>query len=177
MITRNEASKEKAFSKLPEDFNNLIKEVVTGSFDFPVEAEGTKLKITGRIYPEELLLRFSLSNENQIKCHNFTGSIDHDTEAGDLVDRIQDIMEALTSMMGEYLSTVEEEIDFPLDWHEYQFNNRKVYLMYSTENDSIEEQAAALLGDDFKEEEMEDNEIIGKDFFKEAEERFKANLH
>ena len=80
-------------------------------------------------------------------------------------------------MMGEHLATTEEEIDFPLDWHEYQFNNRKVYLMYSTENDSIEEQAAALLGDEFKEEAAEDNDIIGKDFFKEAEERFKANLH
>ena len=177
MIARNEASKEKAFSRLPEDLTSLIKEVVTNSYDFPIETEGTKLKVTGRIYPQELLLRFSLTNENQIKCHNFTGSIDHDTEAGDIVDRIQDIMEALSSMMGEHLATTEEEIDFPLDWHEYQFNNRKVYLMYSTENDSIEEQAAALLGDEFKEEGTEDNDIIGKDFFKEAEERFKANLH
>lgn len=177
MIYRNENSKDKRFSLLPEDFNSLIKQNLLESIDLPIENLESNFLVKGRIYPEELLLRFSLIEKGRLKCHNFTGSIDYDKEAGDIIDRTQNIMEALASMMMEFLEE-QGDIDMPLDWHEYSFDDRKIFLMYSTENDALEEEAKLLLGEE--EAEAPDStpeEFLGHDFFKEAEEKFKSNIH
>lgn len=176
MIHRKESSEKKKYSSTPEDLNNLIKETLVESSDAALETETQKVNVRGRIYPEEIILKVSINEGGALRCHNFSGSMDHDVDAGDIIDRMQNLMEALSSMISEYFDA-EGDIDMPLDWHEYDFENRKLHLMYSTENDEIERQAEALLGDEFKEQAEEDNDYIGVDFFKEAEEKFKSNLH
>lgn len=177
MIVRKEESKGKKYSALPADFSNLMKECIL-SLDEAQLWSDKDLKISGRIYPEELILKFSLKKPGLIRCENFSASLDFDGEAKNLVEKAQTAMEALSSMMEQYYAST-EELDLPEDWHSYKFEKEEVFLMYSTENDDLEAQANALLGDEFSEvkEEEIDPEYMGLDFFKEAEERFKNNIH
>lgn len=176
MIHRSESSENKKFSSTPEDLNNLIKETLIDSTEITLQSDDQSMNVRGRIYPDEILLKVSFNEKGAIRCHNFSASMDHSVDDSDIIDRMQNLMEALSSMMEEYFSA-EEELDMPLDWHQYELENRKVFLMYSTENDEIDRQAEALLGDETEDLEEDDSEYIGMDFFKEAEEKFKNSIH
>lgn len=177
MTVRKEESKTKKYSVFPADFSMLIKECISDLAEANLWKD-KELAISGRIYPEELILKFSLKEPGLIRCENFSASLDFDGEAKNLVEKAQIAMEAISSMMEQYYSST-EEMDLPEDWHSYEFDKEEVFLMYSTENDDLEAQANALLGDEFNEtkEEEVDPEYMGMDFFKEAEERFKNNIH
>ena len=177
MIVRKEESKTKKYSGLPADFSNLMKECIQSLEEAKLWSE-KNLEVSGRIYPEELIVKFSLKEPGMIRCENFSASLDFDGEAKNLVEKAQVAMEALSSMMEQYYAST-EEMDLPEDWHSYKFDKEEIFLMYSTENDDLEAQANALLGDEFSEtkEEEVDPEYMGLDIFKEAEERFKNNIH
>ncbi|MFK8136773.1 MAG: hypothetical protein AB8E15_00290 [Bdellovibrionales bacterium] len=173
MEVRKEESKGKKFTFTPEDFNTLVNSSLMEAIGTKIETQGFSVKYKGMIYPSEVLFRISLVKEGDITWHNFIGSIDHDTEAKDSVDRLKDVIDAIASMMDEYLNEG-DELEMPLDFHEYDFESRKVYLMYNKENYELVDQANDLLGEDSAEPAEEE---VGMDFFKDAEERFKSNLH
>ena len=176
MVPRKEESKSKKYSSLPGDFNELIKQSLNDS-EVATLWKGKTLNVSGRIYPEELILKVGLNAEGEIRFQNFSASLDFDGESKNLIEKTQIAMEAISSMMEQFLSST-EEMDMPEDWHSYKFDKEEIYMMFSTENDDLEAKANALLGEDFSDETTEvDNDYLGLDFFKEAEEKFRTNLH
>lgn len=74
------------------------------------------------------------------------------------VDRLYVCIDALGSLMEEYFKTGSvDEMDVPLSWKMYEFEEEEVFLQYSTVNTRLEEEANRLLG------------LIGDDLFNDGE--------
>ncbi len=137
-------TKSKKWTALPAEYLKQIETVF--SEGFAAQLSGHKLIIEGRIYSEEILLRVGALENGRLSQKNFEVSIGYSTKTKDAVDRIHNAIDAIASMMNEHFEDPEKD-DFPRSWKEYDFDNQKVYLQYSTVNSELEAQADALLGE------------------------------
>lgn len=135
----------KKWTAFPKEYSDQIQAVFTENF--VQHLEGGDLIIEGRIYPEEVMLRVGYLEKGRLAQANFEVSINYSQEKQDAVKRIHNCVDAAASMMMEYFEN-DGEVDFPYTWKEYPFQGNKIYLQFSTENSSLEEQANKLLGVD-----------------------------
>lgn len=148
----------KKWTGFPKEYSDQIQAVFKENFAQYLE-EG-ELIIEGRIYTEEIVLRVGYLEKGRLAQANFEVSMNYSQDEQDAVKRIHNCVDAAASMMMEYLEN-DGEVDFPYTWKEFPFQGKKIYLQFSTENTSLEEQANKLLGVDdeslyHEEEESED---------------------
>ena len=167
MQSRKESSAGKKFEKIPKDYSQLIEKKLNELYKDKLDSR--EIHVDGNIYPEEVSLQVSLKQDKQLKQFNFLGSIDHSVEKKNALEKMHNLMDALSSMLDEYLSS-EEIVDFPEDWAEFTFEEDKIWLKHHTINEDLEAMANELLGDEFLSdlEEKTSDEEVGEDFFEEA---------
>ncbi len=137
----------KKWTAFPKEFSEQIQGVFRENFN--KELKKGELIVEGRIYPQEILLRIGFLEAGRLKQANFEISVEYSTKTNDAVDRINDAVDAAASMMMEFFEVEQDpdqEPEFPLSWKEVPFNNRKLFMQFSTENTRLEAQADALLG-------------------------------
>ena len=139
---RKPTSIEKKSSPIPKDLTSLISESFQESFE--KELRNREVLVTGKIYSEEIVVRVGLHEPGHIRQMNFEASIDFQHGRTDSVGQIHACVDAISTMLAEYLTSI-EEIVFPLTWAPYKFENQEIFLMTSTENFDLEAQADALL--------------------------------
>lgn len=163
MKPRKEESKTKKFQPLPKDFCDLAETTFKEAFQDKLGA--SRIQITGRIYPDEIITRLSLGSTKSIKMHNFSVSVDHDQMASNALDQMHLGIDILASFLDDYLdaNAAGEELDMPEDWHGYDVEGQQIYLIYDSINDSLEAQANELLGVQ-EDEELIDAEELGSEF-------------
>lgn len=135
-------STSKKWTAFPADFVEQIREALVETFQ--AQLKGARLIVEGRIYPGEILLRVGFVEENRLKQNNFEVSIDYQKEGA--IDRIHDAIDVAASMMADFFEA-EGEMNFPLQWKEYDFESIKVFCQYSTVNTELEAEADRLLGE------------------------------
>lgn len=133
----------KKWTSFPKEYSDQIQTVFKENFAQYLD-EGD-LIVEGRIYSDEILLRVGYLEKGRLVQANFEVSMDYSQKEQDAVKRIHNCIDAAASMMLEYLET-DGEVDFPYTWKEFPFQGKKIFLQYSTENTSLEEQANKLLG-------------------------------
>ena len=120
--------------------------------------------VEGRIYPEELTFRLGYAKINALKQDNFEASVDYLPGKDSVVDLIQLLFEASSSMMESHFA--DAELEFPKKWQNFTVNDKTVYMKYSTVNSALENAADALLGVSgnglINEELVEDSDALGK---------------
>lgn len=131
----------KKWTAFPGDFVDQIKEALLETFG--ENLRDAELRIEGRIYPAEILLRIGFVEKKRLKQNNFEVSIDYKKE--EAVDRIHDAIDAAASMMADFFES-DGEIDIPRTWKEYDFENQKIFCQYSTVNTTLEAEADRILG-------------------------------
>jgi hypothetical protein len=144
----------KIWTPIPTDFASKIKKVFAKQFK--TEAQQGDFLIQGRIYPLEITIRIGYLEKGRIKQINFEASMDvpekpQDEEASEsqknTLDQIYVCIDAIGSIMEEYFQVKNEnELDIPLYWRPYEFEEQTVYLQYSTVNSRLEEEANRILG-------------------------------
>jgi hypothetical protein len=133
----------KKWSALPPELSKQIKTLFEESFsEYLIEK---KLKVEGRIYPTEILMRVGVNYKGEIRYHNFEVSIDHDPKKQNTVPQIHVAVDALASLLLEFFD-LEEEHEMPLVWQEYPFEKQKIWLQYTSANTDLEAEANKLLG-------------------------------
>lgn len=146
-------SSSKSWTDLPAEFTAKVQTVFLNQFKH--EAAQGEFLIEGRIYPEEIVLRAGYLEKGRLKQINFEASMDRpkaqptddSSEQTSTMDRLYICIDVLGSLMEEYFEMdAEDEIDLPLRWRAYDFDNETVYLQHSTENTRLEEEADRLLG-------------------------------
>lgn len=144
-------SSSKSWTDLPTEFTTKVQTVFNNQFKH--EAAHGEFLIEGRIYPEEIVLRAGYLEKGRLKQINFEASMDRpktQADAGEqtsTMDRLYICIDILGSVMEEYFEMGDEdEIDLPLRWRAYDFENETVYLQHSTANTRLEEEADRLLG-------------------------------
>ncbi|AHI05933.1 hypothetical protein BDW_07155 [Bdellovibrio bacteriovorus W] len=151
----------KSWTKFPKEYSDQILAVFNENFaEFLKDAT---LIIDGRIYSEEIMLRVGYLEKGRLAQANFETSMNYSQTEQDALQRIHNCVDAAASMMMEYLES-KGEVDFPYAWKEFNFQGNKVFLQFSTENSSLEEEANRLLGltdeDLFNEEDMDDEDAL-----------------
>lgn len=141
MYPRKKESKK--WSALPPDLAVQIKKVFEENFK--AHLVGKTLKVEGRIYPTEVLMRVGINNKGELRYNNFEVSLDHSVAKENTVQQIHVAVDAIASLMADYFEN-EEEHEMPLVWAEYPFYNQKLWLQYSSVNPDLEAEANKLLG-------------------------------
>lgn len=172
------------WTALPSEFADKVRKVFADNFK--VEAEAGEFLVEGRIYPEEILMRIGYLEKGRLKQVNFEASSTYSKEAGNAFDKLYLCVDAIASMMEEAFEA-DEEIEFPLNWREYDFEGQPVFLQYSTVNTELEAEADRILGlaDQalVKEEILEDDNrdameqaVVDSDLAKEIQKRIRKNF-
>lgn len=150
MIPRLKASKK--WTNLPKDFLAQVEEVFNNNF-----AEESKIgsfKAEGRVYPTEIVLRVGYLEKGRLKQCNLEVSVNLAANE-EAIKKIHLCVDALGSLFVDYFEAIEggsedptEELDIPLVWKEFPFQDEKIFLQYSTVNSDLELEADRLLGVD-----------------------------
>ncbi|MBC7741256.1 MAG: hypothetical protein H7061_03605 [Bdellovibrionaceae bacterium] len=141
MIPRKKESKK--WTNLPADFSKQIKTVFEQNFKAHLGPK--RLRVEGRIYLSEIVLRVGISTPGELRYQNFEVSLDHSKEKQDAIAQIHIGVDAIASLMVEYFENAENH-EMPFVWQEYPFEKQKIWLQYSSENPDIEAEANRLLG-------------------------------
>lgn len=152
----------KKWSALPSELVGQVQ----GLFEenFKPQLEGKNLKVEGRIYPTEVLMRVGINNKGELRYLNFEVSVDHSTEKQNTLSQIHLAVDAIASLMLEYFDNGEDH-EMPHVWQEYPFEKQKIWLQFTSVNSDLEAEANKLLGldedDSLLQETEEDLEAYG----------------
>jgi hypothetical protein len=158
MIPRNPSQKK--WTALPSEFREKAAQVFAQNF--ARESKQGSFLIDGRIYPEEIVMRAGYVENGRLKQTNFEVSLDlagagvaaadkADSAKASVMDKLFlgiDVLGSVFETHFEHLQEEEEgEIEYPMTWEEYDFDDAKVFLRFSTVNTALEEAADRLLGE------------------------------
>ena len=133
----------KKWSQLPPELTKQIQAVFDENFK--TQLDGKILKVEGRIYPAEVLMRVGINRKGELRYQNFEVSVEHDAKKQNTVLQIQLAVDAIASLMMDYFEN-DEDFEMPYLWQEYPFEKQKVWLQYSSTNTDLEREADRLLG-------------------------------
>lgn len=142
MKPRLESSKK--WTNLPSELTTQIREIISQHFSEPLAQK--KIECEGRIYSKELLVKVSVITPKQLRQDNFFSSQDYNKKKDNVLNMVHLSIDCLGSMLEQFFSS--EDLELPLDWHEYDLDeNKKIHLLYTTDNEDLESQADQLLGE------------------------------
>lgn len=151
MTPRNPSQKK--WTALPSEFREKAAQVFAQNFIR--ESKQGSFLIDGRIYPGEVVMRAGYVENGRLKQTNFEVSLD--TSAGasapnsSVMDKLFLGIDVLGSVFETHFEHLQEEeadeIEYPMAWEEYEFDDAKVFLRFSTVNTALEEAADRLLGE------------------------------
>ena len=133
----------KKWTAIPTEFLNQIKLVFQDNFK--THLEDKTIKVDGRIYPTEILLRIGINRKGELRYNNFEVSLDHSSTKQDTVSQIHMAVDALGSLVFDYFEN-EDNHELPYVWQEHPFESQKIWLQYTSENPDLEAEANKLLG-------------------------------
>lgn len=153
----------KKWSEIPPELAKQIKTVFEENFQS--QLEGKRLKIEGRIYPTEIMMRLGINNKGELRFQNFEVSVDHSAQKQNTISQIHLAVDVIASLLFDYFEN-DEHHEIPLVWAEYPFEKEKIWLQYNSENPELEAEADKLLGldpndDSLLKETEEDMEAYG----------------
>jgi len=133
----------KKWSALPSELVKQIQSVFDENFA-PYLQEKI-LKVEGRIYTSEILMRIGINSKGELRYQNFEVSIDYSATKQDTIGQITIAVDAIASLMVDYFNN-EEDYEMPYVWQEYPFEGQKLWLQFSSTNSDLEAKANKLLG-------------------------------
>jgi hypothetical protein len=133
----------KKWSQIPPELSKQIKEVFEENFK--AQLVGKSLKIDGRIYPTEILMRLGINTKGELRFQNFEVSVDHAPDKQDTLTQIHLAVDVIASILFDFFEN-DEDHDIPLVWGEFPFEKQKIWLQYNSENPQLESEADKLLG-------------------------------
>lgn len=133
------------WTNLPQDVTSQIQKVFEQNFQ--KELGQSKIIVEGRLYPHEILLRVGYLEKGRLTQNNFEVSVDYHSEnENSALENIHLCVDVAASLLTEHFEA-EGDLEIPTSWTEFPFEDKKVWLQFSTENTSLEKQANELLGE------------------------------
>jgi hypothetical protein len=145
MTPRNPTSKN--WTALPQEFRE--KAALVFAQNFKEETEHGQFFIEGRIYPSEIVMRAGFVEQGRLKQTNFEVSMEH-TPSEKAMEKLFFGIDVLGSVFETHFEHLREDeaddVEYPVNWEEFDFDDEKVFLRFSTANTQIEAEANKLLG-------------------------------
>lgn len=133
----------KKWSPLPPELSKQIKDVFEENFK--TQLSGKNLRVEGRIYPTEILMRIGINSKDELRYNNFEVSVEHSSEMKNTISQIHLAVDVIASLIFEYFEN-DQQHEIPLVWQEFPFEKDKVWLQYTSTNSELESEADKLLG-------------------------------
>lgn len=135
------------WTPLPLEFSEKLIQVF--SENFSEQAANGEFVVDGRIYPQEILVRIGYLPKGRLRQVNFEASMDYTVEKAKEGSQEQTAYKAIyacVDMLGSvweeyFASPATEEVEFPLTWQAYDFEDAIVWLQHSTVNTRLEAEA------------------------------------
>jgi hypothetical protein len=144
------------FTDLPLDYIKMVSQVLNAHFEAQLKELG-KLKkspefeVTGRIYPDEVLVAVSVVFDGEVGATTVYGGMDYDPKASaPKVDALLGhCVDAIGSLLAEYMEPKKMNLfvettftsfssDLPLEWTKVDIEKRKVFLKVDRWNPRLE---------------------------------------
>lgn len=137
----------KNWTGLPEEFR--LKARTVFEQNFKAEAQQGDFFIDGRIYPREILVRVGFRKHGRLKQANFEVSMDHSPDQK-AMEKLFIGIDALGAVFETHFEHEKEgetdDVDYPLTWQEFDFEETPLHLKFSTTNTELEAEADRILG-------------------------------
>lgn len=147
MTPRNPTSKN--WTALPLEFRE--KAALVFKQNFKEESTQGEFFVEGRIYPAEIVMRAGYIESGRLKQTNFEVSMEHapNEPAMEKLFLGIDVLGSVFETHFEHLREEEiDDVEYPVNWEEFDFDDTKVHLRFSTANTRLEAEANKLLGID-----------------------------
>lgn len=145
MTPRNPTSKN--WTALPSEFRE--KAALVFKQNFKDESKIGEFVIDGRIYPSEIVMRAGFVEKGRLKQANFEVSMDHSPDQ-QAMEKLFLGIDVLGSVFESHFDLLREDevddVEYPMNWEEYEFEDKTVHLRFSTTNTELEAEANRLLG-------------------------------
>ncbi len=119
--------------------------VLNERFKQEYDLEKGEFTVEGRIYNQEIVGRFGLRFNNQLKQHNFEISFDFDPEKDKALELIQDSMDLVEHLWTEFLEEDRDDSELSPLWQSLLYKKTNYYFRYTTVNSQLELEADKLL--------------------------------
>lgn len=133
----------KKWSPLPKELIQQIRSVFSQGFQ--EHTKGGKIEVNGRIYPEEILIRVGYRELGALKQSNWEISIAYRKDKDNVLKLLHLAVDAIGALFEQFFGS-EHDHDFPRIWEEVDFENRAIYVQYTTHNSELEAAADKILG-------------------------------
>lgn len=136
-------SSSRQWTALPQELLEQIQSVFEENFR--KELAGRTAEVQGRIYPQELLLRCTLPSADTLSQPGFDISITYDAKKDNALKLVHLGLDAMAGLFESFFQA-DDTGEFPRYWQEVQFQNRTLYVQFTTVNSKLEQEADRLLG-------------------------------
>lgn len=133
------------WTPFPEELCEQAQKVLTERFKDEYDLEKSQFVVEGRIYKEEILGRYGLRVEGQLKQHNFEISFEFNSEKQKALTLIQESIDLVEYLWTELLEEDLNDDKLSRNWQIINFGKKKYSHKYSTVNTVLEEEADRLL--------------------------------
>ncbi len=133
------------WSPFPKELCAQTQKVLKKRFQEEYDLEKSQFVVEGRIYREEILGRYGLRVNDQLKQHNFEISFEFDSKKQKVLELIHKSMDLVEHLWTELLEENLDDSDLSKQWQTINFDRRKYFHRYSTVNTALEEEADRLL--------------------------------
>ena len=133
----------KQWTQVPPELLQQMKSVFEEGFK--AQLGNAVVALEGRIYPKELLFSLGFRRPNQLKQPNFQISLGYDAQKENVLKLIHTIFDAMGALFDEYFKT-NDDSEFPRLWDQLEYEKKKLFVQYSTENTDLKKKADELLG-------------------------------
>ncbi len=151
------------WTPFPEELCQLCAQVLTERFFDEYDLDKAKFVVEGRIFANEIVGRFGLNVENQLKQPNFEVSFDFNPETEKALEMIQKSMDVVEHLWTELLEDDFEDAELAVVWQSLPFDKKDYHYRYSTVNSDLEKEADLLL------QEFEKQLVYGESELEESE--------
>lgn len=135
------------WSPFPEELCEQAISALSERFADEYDLEKANFVVEGRIYQQEIVGRYGLRVDGQLKQHNFEVSFEYNSEKEKAHDRIQASMDVVEHLWTELLEDDLEDSDLDKKWQTMPHQKKMYFFRYSTVNSSLEEEADRLLAE------------------------------
>ena len=135
------------WSPYPEELCEQAIAVLSERFMEEYDLEKAEFVVEGRIYKSEILGRFGLKKEGQLKQHNFEISLEYNNEKDKALELIQGSMDIVEHLWTELLEDDLEDYELSKEWQTMPYEKKMYFYKYSTINTGLEEEADRLLAE------------------------------
>ncbi len=135
------------WSPFPEELCEQMTEVLTDRFSDEYDLESAQFVVEGFIYKEEIIGRYGIRTEGQLKQHNFEISIEYNSEKEKALEVIQNSMDVVEHLFTEFLEDDMEDSELLKTWQTLPYEKKMYFYRYSTVNSALEEEADKWLSE------------------------------